>query len=287
MKLGVEIVLLLSVVAAYAMSFALSIKRCKVNILDYSRFLDPFRTKTDGTEPRRPRQGFSEKLSAYKDERKKRLQEAKKTSLWSGILLGVFSAASFPLGFPQFLWVGNPQTMRERNRVKSKIDFWILIWALITPACLFLLVPAIPVFAIVPVLRLFDIFYVLLWLLISPLFKPQRIARSATFLLLHYIEIVMIFACVFLAIQKFYPTQILFKTSDGCLLTSWTALYFSLVTAATVGYGDITPLTPLSQTMVALEFICVLFLVAIDIPYVLSGRDTVPPAQSRWTDRRH
>lgn len=213
-------------------------------------------------------------LINYQGKRRGQLEEAKQASVWAWALLKLFSAVSFPVGFLQFVWAGDPRTMEERRRARLRIDLWIVFWASFTPICLFVLIPRNPSFVVFPILRLFDMFYILLWLLISPDFRPQRLARSATFLLLHYIEIMLIFACAYLSVQELYRPETLFKTLDSCPLNSWTALYFSFVTAATVGYGDTTPVKLISQMLVGFELVFFFFLGAIDIPYVLSGRDS-------------
>ena len=95
------------------------------------------------------------------------------------------------------------------------------------------------------------------WILLSPLFRavdviytlftfldrmqmPRASARAIALAIVHYFEFVVIFSCAYVAT---------FRSADcGCLLGTYGGIqglfpseffYFSITTAATVGYGDV------------------------------------------------
>jgi hypothetical protein len=211
------------------------------------------------------------KLRDYRKECKEHLKGARQCSLWAYIILLVLCFLCYPVALIQFLIVGNTKDIENRKKAAPKIDGWILFWAAFTPICLFLLIPHVGrFFALLPLLRLFDMLYVLFWLLVTGTIT-QKAGRSASFLLLHYFEAIMIFACCFLWVQAASAGQI-FADSQGSrlVLSSSSALYFSFITGATVGYGDIVPVARVSRMLAGLELFCVFYLVAIAVPRVFS-----------------
>lgn len=213
----------------------------------------------------------------YRKVCKKHIDDAKECSLWASIVVALLCFLSYPISFIQFLIVGDPEDIDKRRELEKRrnaaprIDAWILSWAVFTPTCLFLLGPLFgSFFDLVPMFRLFDMLYVLFWLLVVG--KPsQKAGRSASFLLLHYLEGLMIFACFFLWVQSMSTLPIFADSQGKCLtLKPSSALYFSFITGATVGYGDIVPLTRVARVIVGLELFCVFYLVAIAVPRVFS-----------------
>lgn len=57
--------------------------------------------------------------------------------------------------------------------------------------------------------------------------------------LLQFFELIALFAILYLIYSDHFVTNS--QTSRICLSTAWQALYFSVVTVLTLGYGDITP----------------------------------------------
>jgi len=100
-----------------------------------------------------------------------------------------------------------------------------------------------------PSLRLFDLEWVYMRSFVynkAPASKP----RAVVFLFLHYTEVIVLFALLYLFMQSHAPigadaahSQGLFvKSSDGGhALTAPQAVFFSFITGATIGYGDIAP----------------------------------------------
>lgn len=67
-----------------------------------------------------------------------------------------------------------------------------------------------------------------------------------------YLMLATIFAILFTLLEGFVPGSFSAPNRD-ISITFQTMLYFSMVTISTLGYGDITPLTPGSQSLAALE----------------------------------
>lgn len=51
----------------------------------------------------------------------------------------------------------------------------------------------------------------------------------------------------------------------------FTMTYFSFVTLATLGYGDISPLTPVAQSLVILEAVTGMFYMAVVVASLIGG----------------
>ncbi|GAA5647685.1 MULTISPECIES: potassium channel family protein [Vibrio] len=92
------------------------------------------------------------------------------------------------------------------------------------------------------------------------------IGSVALFLLLG-----LMWAIVYLVILEFSP-----QSFTGLTAQSWgenfsNAAYFSFVTLTTLGYGDISPITPIAQVIVYLEAIAGVFYMAIVVSSLVSS----------------
>lgn len=67
--------------------------------------------------------------------------------------------------------------------------------------------------------------------------QPASINRSVLLALINFIELAAAFSIVYLNLNALYY--------DDSVVTNWhQAVYFSVITAMTIGYGDVTPGTP-------------------------------------------
>lgn len=155
----------------------------------------------------------------------------------------------------------------------KRIDFsemYVLSWFIVLAFLLFIPVfSSFWLFAIVGY-RLIDGLNYRLCILFVDRYKSgwglRSINRSLLLLLLNYGELIIGFAIMFLAsgsIGMGTPVRII--TSPG------EALYFSVVTITTVGYGDIIPISPTGRTLALLEPLSGFVLVALVLAVFITG----------------
>jgi hypothetical protein len=186
------------------------------------------------------------KYSDFWEERRGTLKQARPVVRIGWVLLAIFAAISFPLGFIQRCIVGPTRTRQQSIEAKGKIEGWIVFWALSKPVMLILAYKFISMSLILRFVlfcRLNDLMYVLLRLFILNS-RPQNRARSALFLLVHYWEIVVCFACFYLVAQQMAGAGVhLFIDSSRHPVPFGPAeaVRFSFGTATTLGATDIVP----------------------------------------------
>jgi hypothetical protein len=102
----------------------------------------------------------------------------------------------------------------------------------------------------VAVFFLLDLYSYLLGLVLLRTFytKPASATRSLVMLGVNFVESVLAFAVLFGATSSVAPAGT--QVAD---LTSGALIYFSLVTAATVGYGDLVPIGPAGRFITIVE----------------------------------
>lgn len=83
--------------------------------------------------------------------------------------------------------------------------------------------------------------------------KEKRNLRFIYYVLLVQIAIVFVFALIYFGIKSEENFNGLTKNS-----TFIDCLYFSLTTASSVGYGDITPTSQIARVLVIIQEFCVL-----------------------------
>jgi hypothetical protein len=112
--------------------------------------------------------------------------------------------------------------------------------------------------AVAAAIMLVDLYSYLLGLVFLQRFytEPASYRRSVLLLGVNFVEASLAFAVLYL-----------FSGSighSGVPATSWgEVVYFSVITAATVGYGDLTPLTPVGRILVVFQVFASLFFVVV------------------------
>jgi hypothetical protein len=91
--------------------------------------------------------------------------------------------------------------------------------------------------------------------------------RSLIMTFLNYVEICLCFALIYAYRDHTAPAYIIVFVKDQHL-TNLQAIYFSFVTSATIGYGDITPKDPLIMKVIISQILISLFLVVVIITNV-------------------
>lgn len=93
--------------------------------------------------------------------------------------------------------------------------------------------------------------------------KAVSFSRSLLLLFLNYLETVIYFAVIYKS--YWYKNEIIENVSNSEIIKSLDALYFSFMTATTVGYGDIIPpninikMVCIAQTIIMLIFAMLFF----------------------------
>ncbi len=201
-------------------------------------------------------------------------------TIFPALLFGVFAFLSHPLaGFLEQSIQGSTDKARRKL-----IDMWVLFWLSFNGAVLLALpkYPMAVLLVIFPFLRLFDLLQTLFALLLFQREEALK-GRSLGLLMLHLTEVVVAFACFYLAIQQVAGEHLFYVGDELRGLRASTAFYFSFITAATVGFGDITPNTAdsfaagLTRFLVTLEILVSLFVILVSIPRAVSI-----PEQLRW-----
>jgi voltage-gated potassium channel len=98
-------------------------------------------------------------------------------------------------------------------------------------------------------------------LLFEEFFQRVRALLAPAFAFFTFYSLLLIlFACLYRVIDRFSDLPQFARGGTPYHLSFQDSLYFSLVTLATVGYGDIVPRTPLMQVLVAIQVVAGLFL---------------------------
>lgn len=113
--------------------------------------------------------------------------------------------------------------------------------------------------------------------------RPISYRRSVTTLFINYIQVCLDFAVIYsfcnLTIPKFF---------NHTLTTDLQSIYFSFVTSATIGYGDITTDNPVGQILVISQVIIFLIFIALFINFFGSKvqdptyYNTKPEYNDKW-----
>ena len=70
-------------------------------------------------------------------------------------------------------------------------------------------------------------------------------------------------------IGKLNPQAFAFQ-KPGDVMSSFTAFYFSFTSLTTIGFGDITPVTPVARMMVVMEAVTGMFYMAVIVATLVS-----------------
>jgi hypothetical protein len=101
--------------------------------------------------------------------------------------------------------------------------------------------------------------------------RPRSIRRSIFLLFLNYVEIVGDFAVLYAG----------FDLLQGKAHSLIDHVYFSLITAATVGYGDITPTTNLGKVLAGLQAVVFLTFIVLILNFFGSKVDDIGYAEKK------
>ncbi len=87
-----------------------------------------------------------------------------------------------------------------------------------------------------------------------------------------YLLIGMIWAMIYIFISYIHEDAFKGMTETAFDERSWEFVYYSFVTLTTLGYGDITPVTPFARSVSYLEAVCGQFYIAILVASLVSAQ---------------
>jgi hypothetical protein len=136
--------------------------------------------------------------------------------------------------------------------------------------------------SIVPVFRLIESFSVVVMLHANGPYRSPAPMRAVSKALWAYLEFVVIFGSIYLAVAALAGDKFGIADDLGFLKCWFNPLYFSMITIATVGYGDFAPQTAFGRSVAAFEVFCglVLLLVALQRVLTVASRSAVELAPS-------
>ena len=161
------------------------------------------------------------------------------------------------------------------------------VWAILKPTVLCVLLCCGTAMAVAPwiaTLALVDLFTYLLGLLFLSRFytSPVSVRRSLLLLGVNFLEFILGFAVLYAHFKVVFSSSGSVEDGPGAVA------FFSLVTASTVGYGDMIPHAGLGRTLASVQICAGLVFLSVFISQavgrVAAGGDdqTVPPRCDRY-----
>jgi len=174
-------------------------------------------------------------------------------------------------------WIRHFGGLRGRSARKVWVEIYALLKLVLATGLLYFHLWNIPFISILSVYLLADVFISLGGYIFLRKFwqNPYSWNRSLILLFVNFGEYTSWFASLYLSGG-------LLKSQQGGVITGAAeALYFSIVTATTVGFGDITPIPGRGQFVVTLEILASLFFLVTVVSYFvsnMSGTEVDKPA---------
>lgn len=178
-------------------------------------------------------------------------------------------------------WIRHIGGLHKRTTRKVLVELYAVAKVALAAILLFGHLWTVPYISIVVIWLLADLFINLAGRIFLRNFwqNPYSWNRSLMLLFINFAEYTTWFACLFLS------WGLLRGHHDVLITASSDALYFSIVTAATVGYGDITPAAGLGRWMVMLEIFASLFFIATVVAYFVSNMSNTESDKSTELNR--
>jgi Ion channel len=175
-----------------------------------------------------------------------------------------------PVIFARFLSLDQVKSLFSEGGGHVFMDLYVLLFAALLTVILFVPTHLGCVGAFLAAYRIADIVsYRMYFLLVKSQARPWStvmLRRSLVIVALNFYETVVAYAVLYLTVGRIVGTT----TVAGVPIAPITALYYSAVTATTLGYGDYIPGNDLSRVLVMTQlFGTVLFLIFV-IPALIA-----------------
>ena len=172
--------------------------------------------------------------------------------------------------FLRLLSLDNIKVLFDESTGHSFMDLYVLAFAVLLTMLLFAPIRLGLVGAAIGFYRVLDIVtYRLYFLLVKSEARPwsaAKLRRSLLIGVVNFYESVVAYAVLYSTIGHVVPTNTLMQTQ----FTAKTALYYSTVTAVTLGYGDYVPADDFSRMLVVSQLFCTMLFLIFVIPALVS-----------------
>lgn len=106
----------------------------------------------------------------------------------------------------------------------------------------------------------------------QPRYRSSSLIRSLVNTIWHYVEMMIIFGVCYLACSYFIGDRFAPESNPSTILTHYVnAAYFSFISLATIGFGDLSPQTGIGKMLVMSEGMVGLFLLVIVLQRAMSA----------------
>ncbi len=80
--------------------------------------------------------------------------------------------------------------------------------------------------------------------------------------IIYIIIYLLILSCIYYLIDYYSSENVfLIRDSNQSSITFWEAIYFTIITQSTIGYGDIVPKSPITRLLVTFQALSTILLV--------------------------
>ena len=80
--------------------------------------------------------------------------------------------------------------------------------------------------------------------------------------IIYIIIYLLILSCIYYLIDYYSSENVfLIRNSNQSSITFWEAIYFTIITQRTIGYGDIVPKSPITRLLVTFQALSTILLV--------------------------
>jgi len=113
--------------------------------------------------------------------------------------------------------------------------------------------------------------------------RARQLVMPVVAFMTYYLLLIVVFACLYRIVEMVLPDEQFRIHGELRGLSVAEALYFSVITLATVGYGDIVPVGSMVRALAAAEVVCGVLLLLFGFAEIMRARDTV----RQRAERRH
>lgn len=167
------------------------------------------------------------------------------------------------------------------------ISYWLVTEAVRYAQVSWTVRGLIIVISIIAALRCMELFVLLMLLFNDPAYTPRSSFRTVANSFWHYLEVILVFATLYAAACAFERGAICTDDNRSLIDERHGPFYFSVVTMATIGYGDYTPNNLVVRILVCAQVFLGLFLVLMVLPSCIAGFAQRTEAKATTARRRH